>query len=64
MRRIFTTAENLVFPVKKMTHKKVTLAKVTAKNDPPESTRWKAIYLWYDMYRGYIEGIVASTLRP
>jgi hypothetical protein len=24
---------------KKMTHKKVTLAKVTAKNDPPESTR-------------------------
>jgi hypothetical protein len=28
-----------VFPVKKMTHKKVTLAKVTAKNDPPESTR-------------------------
>jgi hypothetical protein len=29
-----TTAENLVFPVKKMTHKKV-----TAKNDPPESTR-------------------------
>ena len=26
-------------PAENVTHKKVTLAKVTAKNDPPESTR-------------------------
>jgi len=29
---------------KKTTHKKVTLAKVTAKNDPPESTRPKSLW--------------------
>ena len=29
----------IITPAENVTHKKVTLAKVTAKNDPPESTR-------------------------
>ena len=32
----------IITPAENVTHKKVTLAKVTAKNDPPESTRKNA----------------------
>ena len=40
----------IITPAENVTHKKVTLAKVTAKNDPPESTRTCKIGLYVFIY--------------
>ena len=58
------TAKNLVFPVKKMTHKKVTLAKVTAKNDPPSQPASQVIgLLWHPPFHVHTSSLYGYKLQ-
>ena len=53
----------IITPAENVAHKKVTLAKVTAKNDPPESTRWLLIFNISLAFKSAVAGGPSTCVR-